>query len=281
MDYSGFVFGDIKVLKRADGDLERVRNSLKEKGRTQSPKYECKCLLCGKIFVADIYSIKNRKNKNCGCEKMKYNLKGKRFGSLTAINPLCKNAHGEMIWECLCDCGTICQKTSYALRHNDKISCPNCRNKKISEKNRKYIIENKRIKEAYVNMKTRCYNPKSLSYKTYGARGITVCDEWKKSYSAFQAWALSNGYSDDLTIDRINNDGNYEPSNCRWVSRTEQCNNRTSSRYLFLKEEKDTLANWSRRLKIPYAFIQYRADRGKDLEQIIYEWENRANTRHS
>ena len=244
MDYSGFVFDNIKVLKRADGDLERVRNSLKEKGRTQNPKYECKCLLCGKIFVADIYSIKNRKNKNCGCEKMKYNLKGKRFGSLTAINPLFKNAHGEMVWECLCDCGTICQKTSYALRHNDKISCPNCRNKKISEKNRKYIIENKRIKEAYVNMKTRCYNPKSLSYKTYGARGITVCDEWNEHFEPFYEWSMENGWEEGLQIDRINNDGNYEPSNCRYVSSKVNCNNRSTTRKIEIDGITHSITEW-------------------------------------
>lgn len=74
---------------------------------------------------------------------------------------------------------------------------------------------NKRISRVYWNMKTRCYNKSSNKYHAYGARGIKVCDEWKNSFKKFKEWALSNGYGDNLTIDRINNDGNYEPSNCR------------------------------------------------------------------
>lgn len=86
-----------------------------------------------------------------------------------------------------------------------------------------------RIKNIHHAMKQRCYYAKHEAYKRYGGRGISVCDEWK-SIKAFRDWAVKNGYRDDLTLDRINNDGNYEPSNCRWVTpRAQAANRRTKS----------------------------------------------------
>lgn len=88
----------------------------------------------------------------------------------------------------------------------------------------------KRIRKCYGHMKDRCYNSKDKNYKRYGGRGITICDEWLNDYYAFESWALANGYSDDLTIDRINNDGNYEPNNCRFVTVKGNNNNRSSNK---------------------------------------------------
>lgn len=92
-------------------------------------------------------------------------------------------------------------------------------------------------------MKRRCYNNNAKNYSQYGGRGITVCDEWrcKDGYVAFREWAIKNGYKDNLTIDRINVNGNYEPSNCRWVTREEQNLNKQSTRYVSYKGEKRTL----------------------------------------
>lgn len=295
MDYSGFVFGDIKVLKRADGDLERCRKSKREKGTTTDPIYTCECLLCGKIFDRNIYNVKKNKFQNCGCQNLQYDLRGKKFGKLTAIEPLGLNKHKEMTWKCVCDCGNEYVATSYSLRNNYTIQCRECAMKQIGDTNRKYYLSHKmpepyrkvvgsskyplvtkRLRETYVNMKTRCYNKNSLSYYRYGGRGIVVCDEWKDNFVAFALWALDNGYREDLTIDRIDNNGNYEPNNCRFVSRTEQANNRVSSTKLEYNGEFDTMANWSRRLGMPYYYIQYRIYKGRSMEDIVNEFNNGA-----
>lgn len=89
-----------------------------------------------------------------------------------------------------------------------------------------------RLYRIWANMKTRTTNRNRIGWKDYGGRGITVCDEWKDDFKAFYDWAMANGYRDDLTIDRINNDGNYEPGNCRWATRREQNENKRADRSL-------------------------------------------------
>lgn len=276
MDYSGYIFGDIKVIKRADGDLERCKKSLQERGRTTDPIYTCECLLCGKIFNRNIYAVKKNKFKNCGCQNLQYDLTNKRFGKLTAIRPIGLDKHNEMQWECKCDCGNTYVAKSYALRNMKTTQCKDCSKKQIANSNRKYIVFSKRLHECYTNMKTRCKNKKQDTYNRYINRGITICEEWDKSYSNFQDWALDNGYQENLTIDRIDNNKGYSPDNCRWVTRTEQANNRRTSYYLYYDGEKDTVANWARRLKIPYYYIQYRIYKNKELKDIVDEFNNGA-----
>ena len=99
---------------------------------------------------------------------------------------------------------------------------------------------------SWKHMKERCYNPCCKHYRYWGGRGITVCDAWRIDFLAFKEWALANGYKKGLTIDRIDNDGNYEPSNCRWATKKEQSNNRRCLRYLTYKGETKTISEWSR-----------------------------------
>ena len=101
-----------------------------------------------------------------------------------------------------------------------------------------------RIHTIWLGIISRCYNKKCRIYKFYGGRGIHVCDEWKNDIMLFYDWAVSNGYADNLTIDRIDNDGDYEPSNCRWVNRKQQANNRRSNTRLTLNGETHTLSEW-------------------------------------
>ena len=101
-----------------------------------------------------------------------------------------------------------------------------------------------RIYNIYRGMKTRCFCKNDYHYKWYGAKGITICQEWLDDFMSFYNWSLENGYKDNLTIDRIDVNGNYEPSNCRWIDHKTQCNNRHNSRYIEINGEKKTLAQW-------------------------------------
>ncbi|MBQ2055435.1 MAG: hypothetical protein II489_03965 [Bacteroidaceae bacterium] len=101
-------------------------------------------------------------------------------------------------------------------------------------------------------MKRRCYNPNNKFYAYYGVRGISICDEWLNDFTSFRDWAVSAGYDETLTIDRIDSDGNYEPSNCRWISRKAQVNNRRSNRFYEINGERKTIAEWCEIYNVPH-----------------------------
>jgi len=120
-------------------------------------------------------------------------------------------------------------------------------------------------------MKNRCYNPNNKSYADYGGRGIVVCNEWRNSFEMFHDWALANGYSDKLSIDRVDVNGNYEPSNCRWATQTIQSNNVRRNRMLALGEEQHTLSEWSRMTGLQVTTIICRLKRGWPVERALTE----------
>jgi len=160
------------------------------------------------------------------------NLKGQRFGRLIAIEPTIKRAHSYIVWLCRCDCGALIEVNSYQLKSGKTRSC-GCLQKETRQENGKANIIHgdrgsgrpTRLYRIWIGIKNRCYNPNEPMFKYYGGKGIKVCDEWKNNYLAFKAWALANGYRDDLTIDRINPDGNYCPENCRWLPLSENVRN--------------------------------------------------------
>ena len=128
----------------------------------------------------------------------------------------------------------------------------------------------KRIYCIWQKMKQRCYNPKQHGYERYGGRGITVCDEWKNNFTAFKEWALSHGYDNSLSIDRIDFDGNYEPTNCRWADTKTQANNTSRNHYITYKGETKTLAQWADCLGINRYTLHVRIDiRGWSIERAF------------
>lgn len=128
---------------------------------------------------------------------------------------------------------------------------------------------NTRLYHVWERMKDRCYNKNSSAFQRYGGRGIKVCDEWKDDFQTFMDWSVSHGYDVNLTIDRINNDGNYEPSNCRWATMLEQQNNKRSNKILTINGEGHTISQWSRIVGINPQTICERLKRGWDVEKAI------------
>lgn len=124
-----------------------------------------------------------------------------------------------------------------------------------------------RLYQTWKNMRQRCNNPNRSDYKRYGGRGITICDEWN-DYNTFRDWALSNGYSDNLSIDRIDVNGNYEPSNCRWVDGIIQANNVRNNRIITFENSTYTMAEFARKIGISYPSLQHRLDRGWSIDKI-------------
>lgn len=154
-------------------------------------------------------------------------LKGKRLGKLTVIERVENIPKHHARWLCKCDCGNTHIVESHCLIGGSVTSC-GCN---LVVLHTTHGRSGSRLYTIWNGIKQRCLNENTKDYPYYGGRGITICDEWKNDFESFEKWALFNGYDayakrGECTLDRIDNDGNYEPSNCRWVTMKEQCKNR-------------------------------------------------------
>lgn len=153
-----------------------------------------------------------------------------RYGRWTVIQDMGYSASNHRLLLCRCDCGTerIIQKQN--LKEGRTKSCGCLRKEVSTAHSTTHGRSNTRLFKTWMNMRQRCNYPSKPEYKYYGGRGIKVCDEWARDFDTFYRWAMANGYAEHLTIDRIDVNGNYEPSNCRWVTMKEQAINKRNTR---------------------------------------------------
>lgn len=187
---------------------------------------------------------------------------GKKYGILTVISEIeIRNKNGHILYNVRCDCGKEKQVLGSSLRSGASRSCNKCSLLTGSHgmwKSREFSI--------WQYMKDRCYNPNNTRYKNYGGRGIIVCDKWKYSFINFY---LDMGESNNLTIDRINVNGNYEPSNCRWSTPKIQARNRTNNVFYTYKKQTKCVGEWCELLKMPTSTFYNRIKRGWSIDKII------------
>ena len=195
-------------------------------------------------------------------------ITGQRFGKLTVISfsrDVKSGNRYRKYWNCICECGNHKEVRLDSLTSGNVKSC-GCLHEEVSYKNLtpgspKYDVIDKRLRDIWGGIKRRCLDEKCSSFSRYGGRGITICDEWL-DFNKFAKWALSNGYKKDLTIDRIDNNSGYEPSNCRWITNREQSLNRRSNVIVEYNGNKITIKELSELLNISYGCLIARYNRG-------------------
>ena len=257
-DLTGRQFGHLTVM----GIGEPYKN---QKGKERL-RWHCKCD-CGKELDVFTYMLNSGKTTSCGCYTIRSNeidLTGQKFGKLTVLS----HVNQKRKWKCQCDCGNICIVNGDNLRNGTTKSCGCLHTTHHKSGTRLYQV--------WSSMKRRCDLPTVKAYKDYGGRGISVCDEWM-DFQNFYDWAIANGYDEtaprgQCTIDRINIDGNYEPSNCRIITQTEQCLNTRRNRILTVDGKSQTVKEWCEELDVDRSLISNRINQyGWDEEKAIRE----------
>lgn len=203
-------------------------------------------------------------------------LTGQRFGRLTVIEKSPSRRGDKTWWSCKCDCGSTLEVWSVYLRNGTTKSC-GCLNREMcSARLKAYRKRNgadgrskNRLHSIWAGMKERCLSPGSHAYALYDGRGITVCDEWRNSFDAFRDWALTHGYSEDLSIDRIDVDGDYCPENCRWADAITQSNNTRCNHMLTYSGRTMSVSRWAVEIGISRGTLVSRLSAGWSVQQAI------------
>ena len=215
---------------------------------------KCKCD-CGNVFITKKNYVMSHRTKSCGHCNQKEIKVGEKYGRWNVIykakDHISPSGKYRSMWHCKCDCGNEADVRADRLLDGTSQSCGCLKIEKVKKRFTKHGLYNTRIYQEYHDMIQRCYNPNCGEYHNYGGRSIIVCDEWldkDNGFMNFYNWAMSHGYRDDLTIDRINVNGNYEPNNCRWAPNIVQSNNTRRNNNIEYDGNIFSLMNWSRAL---------------------------------
>lgn len=203
--------------------------------------------------------------------KLFKDLTGKRFGKVVVVKRA-ENKNNRVAFLCRCDCGTEFVTLSQNLVNGWTKSC-GCLNRekasqRVSKRNTTHGCSHTRLHDIWKNMRSRCLRTYNTAYKNYGGRGIKICKEWN-DFKTFRDWAYENGYSEELTIDRVDVNGDYTPENCRWVSAEKQANNKRTNHFVEHNGERKTISEWAKELGFPYSKLKYRIQKEMGEDNIF------------
>lgn len=196
-------------------------------------------------------------------------ISGQKFGRLTALYRLHKYHKKGTYWLCACECGNLVETTLNNLTMGHTKSCGCLNHDNLLKRNTTHGKANTKLYDVWLHMKSRCYNVNNKDYKHYGGRGIVVCDEWKDNFQAFYDWCINNGYKDNLTIDRVDVNENYNPNNCRFADRKQQSRNRRNIKLYTINGETHCLSEWCEIYNLKFHTIQARLIRGWSIEKAL------------
>lgn len=270
-DIVGQKFGKLTVLNYS-------HKTLNKSGKGYTYYYLCKCE-CGNEKIIDRGSLRRTNGtKSCGCVVLGENLIGKTFGHLTVLKidhlkpryyPNGSLKGHRTFFLCQCDCGK--QKIvsrDYILQAKD-LSCGCSAQYNMQRAKITHNLSHHRLYNIYHKIIARCYKPNNHSYKNYGERGILMDPSWRADFMNFYNWAINNGYADNLSLDRINVNGNYEPSNCRWATSKIQNNNKRSNFLVTIYNRTQTLKEWCDEKGLNYTTVITRISRGWTIEDAM------------
>ena len=262
-----------ETVGRRFGKLICIGYSHKEYGVGHFFKFKCDC---GNEIIRNISKVRSGRVNSCGCLREENarkaifkDLTGEKFNYLTVIEYVGQKNKRTM-WRCRCDCGNEVIVDTNSLKSGNTTAC-GCRQYLGWGQNRTHGMSKTRIYNEWQGMKRRCLNEKDIYYRNYGGRGITVCDAWiaEDGFENFYDWSMSNGYADNLTIDRIDNNKGYSPDNCRWSDRFTQMNNQRGNRIIEHNGRKQTLTMWAREYGLTPRIISSRLKYGWNLEDAL------------
>ena len=247
--------------------------------------WNCSCV-CGNDVVKAGKLLRNGHIKSCGCMTSKLvsdskidDMQGRKIGRLIFKEYVGLLNH-HALWLCQCSCGNECIVKASSVKSGVTSSCGCLAHEILMDRNIKHNCAYLPIYRNYHHMIRRCYDSTSKAYKWYGERGIRVCDEWKNKdngFMNFYNWAIENGYKEEIlpngrnkwTIDRINVNGNYEPSNCRWATNIQQANNKRTNVFVEHEGKKYTIAEFVREFNLNYNNTLARYHKGWSTYELI------------